>query len=114
MKMKKSKENFSTKCCNVAYVSIYISIKYFFNESTPKIYEVFPNITLTKKEIINLEKEVIIDYLNYHIYRSNVYDMLQIDINPIKLFSILNKNIVFGHNVFKIVKALTNIHKDQS
>jgi hypothetical protein len=98
------------KCIDLAYICTYIATKYFLDESTPKLTKIFPNITITPKKIEKIERIILRDYLKYKIYRITIYDMLTININPLKLFNLMNESMIYNHRIDEIVDILTSIN----
>lgn len=85
----------------IALASGYIACKYFMDEATPKLVDLFPNYNIADvDELIKLEKYILVEVLKWQIYRPTIYDLLKKKVSPITLFDIMKKDVFYqGHTI---------------
>lgn len=92
----------------LAYTCCYIACKYFFDTSTPDLEIIFPRIEFSPDAIINMEKTILIELVEWRIYRTTVFDLLEDKTHPAKLSKLLKQSDkLYGHNVEKILVGFT-------
>lgn len=101
----------------LAYTSIYLSAKYFLDESIPKFSVIFPgkenlqNDPDFTQSLVEMEKRILVEILEWKIYRPTIYDLLQIKSRVSgTLFSFLKKKEkAYGHKIDKLAKIFEEI-----
>jgi len=86
-------------CCG------YIACKYFMDEATPKLRDLFPQHKIEDPNMLmSLEKKILNDVLQWKIYRPNIYDLMQKKISPVTLFDLMRRDIFYSgqHTIDKI------------
>ena len=92
----------------LAYTCCYIACKYFLDESTPPLRVIFQKVKYENVEIIQMEQKILIELLDWKIYRCTVYDLLDDKVNPQALLKVLQtKPAFYGHRIDKLAKIYT-------
>lgn len=87
----------------LALVCCYVACKYFMDESTPPLRVIFPKASYEKADIIKMEQKILIELLDWKIYRKTIYDLLENKLKPEALLEVLQtKPAVYGHRIDKI------------
>jgi serine/threonine protein kinase len=89
----------------LAYTCCYIACKYFMDETTPDLRILFPKTTCYEdSQIIQMEKTILMELVQWETYRPTVYDILEKKTAPATLFAVLKKKFaVYGHAFTKLV-----------
>tara|TARA_R110001632_G_scaffold200941_1_gene323651 strand:- start:3855 stop:5411 length:1557 start_codon:yes stop_codon:yes gene_type:complete len=102
----------------LAYASIYISGKYFLDESIPSFGTIFPgkDALVKDKQFVNdlilMEQKILLQFLNWEIYRVTVYDLLNDKTHVSILFAFLkSKDKAYGHKVDKLARIFEKTAK---
>ena len=83
----------------------YIAVKYFLDESTPSLEELFPRIKFNIEKLIGWEKKILTQYLDWCIYRPTVYDLLEKKVRPdVLLKTFRNHPQIYGSDVRVVAK----------
>ena len=94
----------------LAYCCCYIACKYFLDESTPHISLMFPKLSYDNTSIIRMEQKILIELLDWQIYRPTVYDILKAKPEPHVLSKVLmRKLVVYGYRIDKIADMYTQM-----
>lgn len=90
----------------LAYTCCYIACKYFLDETTPDLRILFPKTTCYEdSQIIEMEKTILMELVEWECYRPTVYDILGKKTAPVTLFAILKKkDAVYGHAFNKLAQ----------
>ena len=84
----------------LAYSCCYLACKYFLDESTPSIDLIFPKLSYDIRDVIDMECKILIELVDWKIYRPTVYDILKIKPEPETLAKVLmTKPAVYNHRV---------------
>jgi serine/threonine protein kinase len=93
----------------LAYTCCYIACKYFFDESTPDLSVIFPRDEFSREEIISSEKTILIELIEWQIYRVTVFDLLEEKKYIPGLSKLLkSREEIYGHDVMKTFKCFVN------
>lgn len=83
----------------LAACSCYIACKYFIDEGTPRLNKIFPINKFKVAELEAMEKFMLEELLQYKIYRTTVFDILQNKCDPEILFHLLMEKDVYGYPI---------------
>jgi hypothetical protein len=99
----------------LAYTCCYIACKYFLDETTPCLRILFPKTTCYEdSQIIQMEKTILMELVEWATYRSTVYDILDKKTQPATLFAILKmKPAVYGHAFTKLAEQFSKLAQTQ-
>ena len=102
----------------LAYASIYLSGKYFLDESIPSFGTIFPgkDHLVKDKQFVNdlilMEQKILLQFINWEIYRVTVYDLLHDKSQVSILFAFLKrKDKAYGHKVDKLARIFEKTAK---
>ena len=96
----------------IALASCYLAVKYFLDEDTPDISKIFPTmrhgIDINIDVILQWEKVILVEWLNWNVYRPTVYDMLHEKVRPDILLRIFRDHPkVYDSDVVTVARAFT-------
>lgn len=98
----------------LAYTCCYIACKYFLDETAPDLRILFPRTTCYEDgDIIQMEKVILMELVQWEVYRPTVYDLLDRKVaSPATLFALLkNQDKIYGHSITKIVTEFDRLVK---
>jgi len=102
----------STNIQLLAYCCSYIACKYFLDESTPDVKLIFLKLNFPKDQIISMEKTILIELLDWRIYRPTIYDILKVKLKPEILIKVLMDKPKF-YESNKTVDELAKIYVEE-
>lgn len=83
----------------IAVTSCYIATKYFLDESCPSLTKLFPRHRYDAKKIVKWEKVILVDWLDWNVYRPTVYDLLRDKVAPAILLNVFrNHPEIYGEH----------------
>jgi len=96
--------------CNhdlLAICSSYIAFKYYFDESSPHLQQLFPNTKYSATQIETIEFKILRDCLGFIVYRPSLFDLVRS--NSRTLFALLCKcTDIYGYPLDQIAIAYSS------
>lgn len=86
---------------------VYIAAKLFLNDSTPHWNSIFPSIECKRSDVILMEQTILMEFLEWKIYRPTIYDLLEIKtIKPKALLTVIHKKDVICSQPIDVVAKI--------
>lgn len=96
----------------LAFTCCYMACKYFLDESTPDISVIFPRDEYDPKDIISTEKTILLELLEWKIYRCTVFDLLEEKKCIPGLSKLLKtQDRIYGQDFKKVAEGFKNFVK---
>lgn len=81
----------------MACTCMYIATKLFLNDDTPHWHVIFPSVSYDRSRIISMEQTIIMEFLDWKIYRTTIYDLIKHkNKKPKALMEILFDKPIYG------------------